>query len=76
MEKKYTLEETMASFKLRASATQRTLRRIAAWRLIYGGCTEVGTSDVNHELCAMCNEFQGDWDEAYFWAVENTELFD
>ena len=76
MNKKYTFEEAMASFKLRSPVAQQTLRKIASLRLVWSGATEVGSSDINHELCAMCNEFQGDWDEAYMWAISDSGMFD
>ena len=76
MNKKYTFEEAMHSFKLRSPAAQQILRRIASQRLVWGGASEVGSSDINHELCAMCNEFQGDWDEVYMWAVNESGMFD
>lgn len=68
---KYTFEQAIASFKLRSPACHQLLRRIAAQRIINGGAEEVGTSDINHELCAMCNEFNGDWDQVYLWAVND-----
>lgn len=76
MNKKYTFEEAMHSFGLRSKVAQQMLRRIASQRLVWGGANEVGSSDINHELVAMCNEFQGDWDEVYLWAVNESGMFD
>lgn len=73
--KKYTFEEAMNSFKLQSSSFQQTLRNIASKRLVYRGAEEVGSSDINHELCAMLNEFEGDWDEAIVWAVNESGLY-
>lgn len=76
MNKKYTFEEAMNSFKQRSPVAQRILRNIASKRLVYGGAEEVGSSDINHELVAMCNEFGGDWDEVYLWAVNESGIFE
>lgn len=49
---------------------QQILRRIAARRIVDKGAEEVGTSDINHELVHMCNEYGGDWDQVYLDALE------
>jgi len=70
MNKRYTFEEAMASYKLRSDIGRQILRRIASHRLVRHGAEEVGTSDINHELCSMFNEFDGDWDEVYLNALD------
>ena len=70
MIKNFTFEEAMASYKLRSDSARRVLRQIASQRLSRFGAEEVGSSDINHELCAMCNEYQGDWDQCYFDALD------
>lgn len=67
---KYTFEEAIASFKQRSPMGQQMLRRIAARRIVDKGAEEVGTSDINHELVHMCNEYGGDWDQIYLDALE------
>jgi hypothetical protein len=76
MNKKYTFEEAMNSFKQRSQVAQQILRRIASQRLVNSGAEEVGSSDINHELVSMCNEFGGDWDEVYLWAVNESGIFE
>ncbi len=71
MNKRYTFEEAMASYKLRSEIGRRLLRNIASRRLVNHGCTEVGSSDINHELYAMFNEYNGDWDQCYIDALED-----
>lgn len=71
MNNKYTFEEAIKSYKARSPVAQQLLRRIAAQRLICHGFEEVGSSDVNHELCHMYNEYQGDWDQCYLDALED-----
>lgn len=71
MNKKYTFEEAMTSFKQRSDIGRRILRGIASQRLVNSGAEEVGSSDINHELCAMYNEYQGDWDQCYLDALED-----
>ena len=54
----------MNAYKLRSAEYKLILRRIASMRLVNSGCEEVGTSDINHELHAMFNEYEGDFDVA------------
>jgi hypothetical protein len=65
MNKKYTFEEAMEAYRLRSELGKKMLRGIASMRLVRRGAEEVGTSDINHELCAMYNEYNGDYDECY-----------
>jgi hypothetical protein len=61
MNKTYTFEQAMALWKKLSNQEQRILRSMAARRLVWQGFNEVGTSDVNHEICNMCNECAGDY---------------
>jgi hypothetical protein len=61
---KYTFEEAMEAYKKQCDLTRRLVRRFASQRLVYGGAHEVGTSDINHEICSICNEFDGDFEVA------------
>ena len=70
MNRKYTFEEAMNSYKQRSDIGRQILRRIASHRLVNRGAEEVGTSDINHELVQMFNEFDGDWDEVYLNALD------
>jgi len=70
MNRKYTFEEAMNSYKQRSDIGRQILRRIASARLVRHGAEEVGTSDINHELVQMFNEFDGDWDEVYLNALD------
>ena len=65
MNRKYTFEEAMEAYRLRSDIGKRMLRGIASMRLVRHGAEEVGSSDINHELCAMYNEYDGDFDECY-----------
>jgi hypothetical protein len=60
----YTFEEAMEIYRKQSDLTRRLIRRFASQRLVYGGAQEVGTSDINHEICSICNEFDGDFEEA------------
>ncbi len=60
----YTFEEAMEAYKKQCDLTRRLLRRFASQRVVYGGAEEVGSSDINHELCAIYNEFDGDYEAA------------
>jgi len=52
----------MTAYRLRSDQMRGILRRIASARLVNGGAEEVGSSDINHELHAMYNEYGGDFD--------------
>ena len=65
MNRKYTFEEAMEAYRHRSDLGKQVLRRIASLRLVRHGAEEVGSSDINHELCAMFNEYDGDFDECY-----------
>ena len=60
----YTFEEAMEIYRKQSDLTRRLVRRFASQRLVYGGAQEVGTSDINHEVYAICREYDGDFEEA------------
>ena len=60
----YTFEEAMNLYQKQCDLTRRLVRRLASQRLVYGGAQEVGTSDINHEVYAICREYDGDFEEA------------
>ena len=60
----------MEAYRLRSDLGKRVLRQIASLRLVRHGADEVGSSDINHELCAMFNEYDGDFDECYLEEVK------
>ena len=61
MNKRYTFEEAIALWKKLPDQQRTIMRSIASRRLVWQGFNEVGTSDVNHEICNICNEYQGDF---------------
>ncbi len=60
----YTFEEAMNLYQKQCDLTRRLIRRFASQRLVSGGAWEVGSSDVNHEIYAICREYDGDFEEA------------
>ena len=60
----YTFQEAMDVYKKQCDLTKRMIRRFASQRLVYRGAGEVGTSDINHEICSICNEYDGNFEEA------------
>jgi hypothetical protein len=68
---KYTFEEAIALWKALPDKERQNIRSIASRRLVWRGFTEVGTSDVNHEVCSICNEYDGD-----FRAIQDEYLED
>jgi hypothetical protein len=60
----YTFEEAMEIYRKQSDLTRRLIRRFASQRLVYGGAEEVGSSDINHEVYAICREYNGDFEEA------------
>lgn len=70
MNKTYTHQEALRAYKNRSPEFQRIIRKVAAQRLICQGFEEVGTSDINHEICNICNQYQGDFDALLLEVVE------
>ena len=59
--KRYTFEEAMALWKKLPDIERSIMRRIASRRLVWQGFNEVGSSDANHEIHRICNEYDGDF---------------
>ena len=57
-------EECFSQFRLLGGLMQTILRNSATKRLVASGFEEVGSSDINHELFAMWNGSNGDWQKA------------
>lgn len=57
---KYSFEQAMALWKALPEKEKLNIRSIAARRLVWQGFNEVGSSDVNHEVHRICNEYDGD----------------
>ena len=70
MNKNYTFEQAMKAYKSRSPEFQRIIRRVASERLRGYGFEEIGTSDINHEICNICNQYQGDFDALLLEVVE------
>lgn len=70
MNKTYTFQEAMKVYKSRSPEFQRIIRKVASQRLISQGFEEVGTSDINHEICNICNQYQGDFDELLLEVIQ------
>ena len=61
MNKKFTLEEAMELWKKLNEKERSIMRHIASRRLVWQGFNEVGSYDINHEICNICNEYDGDY---------------
>lgn len=70
MNKNYTFDQAMASYRQRSQTMRVHLRRVASQRLVNKGFEEVGSSDCNHELYNMFLEYGGDWDMVFMAGVE------
>lgn len=70
MNKTYTMTEAMKAYGNRSAAFKQIIRKVAVQRLISQGFEEVGTSDINHEICNICNQYQGDFDALLLEVVE------
>jgi hypothetical protein len=60
---RYTFEESIDLYRRMGELERRMIRSLASRRLVQRGAEEVGTSDINHELCAICNEYNGSFVE-------------
>ena len=60
---RYTLEESIDLYRRMGDLERRMIRSLASRRLVLRGAEEVGTSDINHELCSICNEYSGSFVE-------------
>ena len=70
MSRTYTMQEAMMAYNHRSQAFKQIIRRVAAQRLRNHGFEEIGTSDIHHEICNMCNEYHGDFDQLLLHTVE------
>lgn len=65
------------SFHLLSLDVRQVLRRCAAEHLVERGCEEVGSSDISHELFAMWNGCERNWEkvmlEEFGLFVENSK---
>jgi hypothetical protein len=68
---KYSFEQAIELWKKLPDKERLNIRSIAARRLVWQGFNEVGTSDVNHEIVSICNEYDGD-----FRAIQDEYLED
>lgn len=64
-------EECFSQYRLLGLITRNILKSCAVTRLVNDGFTEVGSSDVNHELFAMWCYSKGDWQKAILFEVDN-----
>ena len=58
-------EIAFESFRKQPVEIQQVLRRSAADELVYRGASEVGTSDINHELFSFWQSNNRDWTDAF-----------
>ena len=63
-------EECFSQYRLLGGIMQNILRNSATNRLIQAGFQEVGSSDINHELFAMWNGSNGNWQHAALVAID------
>ena len=70
MSRTYTMHEAMNAYNQRSQAFKQIIRRVASQRLRNHGFEEIGTSDINHEICNICNEYCGDFDQLLLDTVE------
>lgn len=70
MSRTYTMSEAMNAYNNRSQAFKQIIRKVAVQRLISQGFEEVGSSDINHEICNICNQYQGDFDALLLEVVE------
>ena len=61
MNRKYTFEEAIALWKKLPDKERQIIRSIASRRLVWQGACEVGSSDINHEVYRICNDYDGDF---------------
>jgi hypothetical protein len=61
MNKTYTFEEAIELWKKLTEKERSIMRHIASRRLVWQGFNEVGSSDINHEIHQICNEYDGDY---------------
>jgi hypothetical protein len=70
---RYTFAEAQDLFQRMGQRERLMIRRLASERIVQRGAEEVGTSDINHEVCSICNEYDGsfvDFMEDYLTAFE------
>ncbi len=60
---RYTHEESIDLYRRMGELERRMIRSLASRRLVNRGAEEVGTSDINHEICSICNEYSGSFVE-------------
>ncbi len=60
---RYTHEEAIDLYRRMGELERRMIRSLASRRLVLRGAEEVGTSDINHEICSICNEYNGSFVE-------------
>ena len=60
---RYTLEESIDLYRRMGELERQVIRRLASERIVRRGANEVGTSDINHEICSICNEYDGSFVE-------------
>jgi hypothetical protein len=63
MMNRYTFEESINLYRRMGELERQVIRRLASERIVRRGANEVGTSDINHEICAICNEYDGSFVE-------------
>jgi hypothetical protein len=56
---RYTHEQAIDLYRRMGERERQLIRRLASQRLVNRGCEEVGTSDINHEISSICNEYDG-----------------
>jgi len=69
--KRYTFEEAMDLFNRQGERERNIIRRIASRRLVWQGYSEVGSSDINHEIYHICNEYDGSFSEVMYEYLED-----
>jgi len=68
---KYTFEEAMNLYKRQGERERDIIRRIASRRLVWQGYGEIGSSDINHEIHNICNEYEGAFTEVMYEYLED-----
>ena len=63
MMNRYTFEESINLYRRMGELERQVIRRLASERIVRRGANEVGTSDINHEICSICNEYDGSFVE-------------
>jgi hypothetical protein len=71
MNKKYTFDEAIDLYKRMGERERDIIRRIASRRLSWQGVGEIGSSDVNHEIHSICNDYDGSFVDAMYEYLED-----